>query len=182
MKFDFPKGWAALLGAGLLASASAGAQSEWIDYGIINKADSHKCISLQADAQHAEGAAVSLQACATDVVDGSQAWGWIPAERKLRKGAKAYAFQNVLSKTCMGVQNASTRNKALLVSVRCDFNDPAQLWVVGAQLRAGSSLAGSTKWVNLKSRKCIDLDDDGRLMQLTCQWSAPYWPQEYIAP
>lgn len=169
--------------AAALTTSVADAQSLWIQYGILNKADSHQCITLPAsDKPGAATVPIGLQACAVDGVHGGQAWGWIKAERTSRKGADTYAFQNVVSQTCMAVERASGSNKARLVSARCDFNDPAQLWTRSSQLRPGSSSAGMTKWVNLKSRKCIDVGEASELRQWTCQWSGPYWPQEFSTP
>lgn len=166
---------------GLQCASHASAQTAWIDYGILNKADSHQCITLPTDAKDAGGVAVVvLQACAVDAVHGGQAWGWIKAERKARRKVDAYVFQNVVSQTCIGVEHASGSNKARLVAMRCDDNDPAQLWMRSSQLRPGSSSTGMSKWVNLKSRKCIDVGEASELRQWTCQWSGPYWPQEFV--
>lgn len=171
---------AALACIGLQYASSASAQTEWFDYGILNKADSHQCITLPTDAKGA--AVIVLQACAIEAVHGGQAWGWIKAERTPRRKVDAYVFQNVVSQTCIGVEHGSSSNKARLVAVRCNDNDPAQLWMRSSQLRPGSSSAGMSKWVNLKSRKCIDVGDTSELRQWTCQWSGPYWPQEFVVP
>ena len=166
-----------------LIAPVAGAQTLWIQYGILNKADSQQCMTLPTEAKPGTAAVrIGLQACAVDGVHGGQAWGWIKVDRKSRSGADTYAFQNVVSQTCIAVERGSGSNKAKLVGARCDLNDPAQLWTRSSQLRPGTSTAGMTKWVNLKSRKCIDVGDTSELRQWTCQWSGPYWPQEFVAP
>ena len=169
----------ALCCAGVLAGHAADVRAQWLDYGVIRKADSHQCITELAGDNAAAPATLQMQACELEHVNGGQAWGWIKVEVKVRKGMDVYAFQNVASQACLGVHKGSTAAKARLVPVRCDATDPTQLWLRSSQLRPGTSPAGMSKWVNLKSRKCMELGEESVLRQGTCQWSG-YWPQEFV--
>lgn len=178
---------AALACVAMMTVYPATAQTPWLEYGILNKSDSQHCVTLQADpARPAATASVGLQACAIEAVQGSQAWGWIKVDRKGAKGVDTYAFQNVLAKTCIAVEAGSKSNRARLVAAPCNFSDTSQLWLPSSQLRPITTDPGAatttSKWVNLKSRKCIDVGESSELRQWTCQWSSAYWPQEFKAP
>lgn len=182
MKWIHSTGIAFVLLSGLLSRTDALAQTQWLDYGVIHKDTSHQCITVKPDIPPGAAAPVILLPCSLDMVFGEQAWGWSKVETKVRGGLEVYAFQNVALKTCLGVEGGVGSERARLLALPCDFNDTSQLWLPSMQMRRAASAPGATKWLNLKSRKCIDVGDEGELRQSKCRLSAPYWPQEFSAP
>ncbi|HVK52096.1 MAG TPA: hypothetical protein VM469_10215 [Pseudoxanthomonas sp.] len=182
MKLIHSLGIALLLLCGLVGSSDALAQAQWLEYSVIHKDTSHRCITAKPDVAPGAAAPVTLVPCSLEMVVGEQAWGWIKADVRARGGLEVYAFQNVAAKTCLGVEGGVVTDRARLLTVRCDLTDPSQLWLPSMRIRSAVTAPGATKWVNLKSHKCIDVGDEGELRQSKCQMTAPYWPQEFTAP
>lgn len=169
-----------------IASMPAFADTPTYIFTVDNMKNQHaqKCLDFPAtDATKA----LQLRTCdftQDHVYAPHQKWAWIAVGHDANGASDTFAFQNIGNGMCIGVENNSVADAARLVQVPCDFYNPSQLWTRTKKVSyVNYSLTyyEETKWVNYRSKKCMDAWNTFEgvvLQQYKCAGNSTYWWQQ----
>lgn len=169
-----------------LMSPSASAETPTHVYTVNSMVNdgANKCLDFYAGipTSNPDEKVLQLWAC-QGVYQQNWVWHWIGVGKDAEGDWDTFAFQNAATLTCVSVEHDSLDDGARLVQAPCDYTNPSQLWIRATKIGPGKPAAYRTKWINVRSGKCMDAwnkNNGVQLQQYTCQFTRYWWQQEFF--